>query len=156
MKIQNGANRLFLLLSLTLCVACTKPEPNRATLLKTVETMQASLAKQDVDTALSVMMAPEGVPVEKLKKELLKVNESENLSVAGVKLFVAKAKFGKLAALFPKDAARRAGRFKLPIDECYALKLKCAEVMAHWKDGKFRIFRFDDLGSKLVEGPCSD
>ena len=144
------AFRVFLVFGVSVFIGCGKPEPNRATLLKTVETLQTSLAKKDIVAELKLMLIPEGAPIEKLKKALTSDGMAENLSAEGVKHLVAKAKFGKLAALFPKQGARRVERYKIPVDECYALKLKSAEVMAHWKDGKFRIFRMDDVGSKLV------
>ncbi len=158
---------LLLLFILSLCAACGKDTakksrsgnddsaadgPTKAALIDTVKKLHDALVAQDADEALKYFLVVKPAKEASVKERMSRgwKEDDENLNTAGIALLEEKAEFGKLSDIFPKSGKRRVERAQIPMDECYALKLKSAEIMAHWKDGKFRIFRMDDAGSKVV------
>ena len=98
------------------------------------------------------MMAPKkkGGDLNALKRELSWVRQSEGISVESAKALVANGSFGK-AAEITKKGKRRAEWAGFNPDDCYAMKHKEAEVIAHWDGKTFKFFRVHSLNSALSE-----
>lgn len=126
--------------------AAADAKPDKANALATLESLASALDGKDYDKAADIMLAPAEIPAEQVKQMLPMLVEKQEISVAGVKIMKEKAKFGPLAEVFPDKGERWAKRANVDVANAYGLSYENAEVGLAWKDGKFRIFRLDDIG----------
>ena len=134
--------------------------PTKDALIQTAKALHQALSSGNIDQALHYLVFNPS-DKERIKKAFGAgwEEDNENLNAAGIALLVDKGEFGPLKDLFTKTmkgsdelwVEKYTKRADVPLSECYGIKLGGAEVMAHWKDGRFRIFRFDDAGEKLVK-----
>ncbi len=131
----------------SLVAACgSSPEPTKAQLGRQLTELATALQASDVDTAAEHMMLPPDRSLEEMKPMLPRLVVKREISAEGVKLLLEKGTFGKLVDVFPERGPKRAERLGVNVEECWAMSLDRAEVMARWTGKGFKIFRLDDVG----------
>jgi flagellar basal body-associated protein FliL len=145
-----------------ICTACKKNggqsggnesvevSPTKALLIDTVKKLHRAHVEKDGDALIQLyLVRPEDEGRARKLAQKGWTDDNENLNTEGIALLEAKGKFAKLSVILPKKVEWAESR-NIPADECYGLKLNGARIIAHWKNGTFRITHLDGAGSKLV------
>lgn len=135
------------ILVLTLVFGCGGGgQPTKDQLISDLKAACQGLLDKDYDTAGKYFKMPEDAPKEKIEKQLSRMLEINEISLAGIDILEEKGKFGTLKEIFPEKAARWAERAKVAVEDCYAMRHEGAEVAAVWSEGRFELIRLDDVG----------
>jgi hypothetical protein len=128
----------------------TGSAPSKELAITTLEAVNAALEAKDYTKAAGLFGTPPGATKEELAKQLERLIEIQEISAPGIKILAAKGTWGKLAEVFPDRAERFAGKFGVPVDQCYGLAFDQAEAGFHWTGTQLAVIRLDDIG-KLAQ-----
>lgn len=124
-------------------------EPTKETLIATLNELYPKLESDQFDEALKHFALPEELVTDRtmVERELGRMIEIREISLAGIERLKRDGKFGTAVEVFGEE---RAGMFAKQMEAdlkiAYGCVLESAEVMAIWKDGKFKLIRLDDVG----------
>lgn len=122
-------------------------EPNKANLIRTLEAVVPLLEQKDFGAASEHFVLPPDFKSEMLDGFI----ERREISAEGVRCLAQDAKFAAGAELFGAErAAELAARAGVNVEDCYGFKHEVggqvAEVLAVWKENRFKLARLDDVG----------
>jgi len=122
-------------------------EPTKAAAVEVLRGLLGALVAQDYGKAVTFFQMPPGATPEDLKKAASRLLELKEISAPGIEILDAKGKWGKLIdTVEPARAERFAGKFGVPVAECYGLTLGHAEAGFYWDGKQLKVIRCDDIG----------
>ena len=146
---MNPIKKILFAFSLALFVfGCQgSAQPSKEQLISDLNTIYDLLSSGDNMAAVEHFKGPDGVPKERLAKDLDGLLGKNELSKNGIEILDKNGKFGKLSEVFPDRGERWMERNGITTPEdCYGLGYKNAEVAAYWDGSKFLLIRLDDVG----------
>ncbi|WP_157664990.1 hypothetical protein [Mariniblastus fucicola] len=121
-------------------------EPSKKLLLDSLAVLLHHIESGHYEQAKSRVYVPDDFPAAKFKQTI----ERKELSADGITVMRQIGKYGTAVEVFGAERAKHfAERVNVPVEECFAVigvQDEEGETMAHWKDGKFKFLRADDIG----------
>jgi len=121
--------------------------PSKAEAVGILRGLFSVLEAKDYGKAIAYFQVPPGATPADLEKAAARFIELKEISAGGIAILEAKGKWGKLIeTVEPARAERFAGKFGVPVAECYGLTLGNAEAGFFWDGRQLKLIRCDDIG----------
>jgi hypothetical protein len=122
--------------------------PTRANAVQALRNLADALETRDYDRAEKILWAPPDVKLSPAlrRKAMDALLTRQEISRKGVEILAERGTWGTLTEVFGDRARGWAERNKVPLHECYGLRLAPAEAGFFWDGKGFRVIRCDDIG----------
>ncbi|MGB7951196.1 MAG: hypothetical protein WCH75_26240, partial [Candidatus Binatia bacterium] len=107
--------------------------PTREQAVRVLRELLVALETKNYDKAITFMQVPTGADQEKLKQQLARLIELQEISSRGIDILSRNGRWGKLDQVFERSRAKRfAERAGVALNASYGLTLKNAEAGFYW------------------------
>jgi hypothetical protein len=122
--------------------------PNKEQFVSDLKTLMRKLDTRKYNEARIFFNVPPSTTPDKLEEGFIRMQETNEISMRGIKILSEQGSFGKVRDIFPAKADMWLERANIieKGEDGYAMKLDLANVAGLWNGQNFVFFRCDDIG----------